>query len=193
MQILKEEIKERIQQKAIIEFLKYGYEEASMRNIAKKSAISVGNLYNYYKNKEDLFYSLTKTSYRYLEELLKKVQTHGPEGGFTNREFTKSLVMKISELVKKHRVGFLLMMDKALGTKYHDLKDKLILLLLMHFEEELLEKKKSEDVLIMRIAARNLIYGLIEIARNYQNDKWVDSNIERLINYHLHGISQFYG
>lgn len=192
MQILKKEIKQRIQQKAVAEFLRYGYEEASMRNIAKASAVSVGNLYNYYKNKEDLFYSLTKTSYHYLETLLKEVQNHGPAGKITNREFTKSLVMKISELVKKHRVGFLLMIEKGAGTKYKDLKDELILLLLEHFEEELVEKKKSNNYLIMKIAATNLIYGLIEIARNYQSDNLVDSNIDRLINYHLHGIAQFY-
>jgi len=36
------------------------------------------------------------------------------------------------------------------------------------------------------------MYGLIEIARNYKSDEWVDRNIERLIDYHLHGISHLY-
>ena len=192
MQILKTEIRARIQRVATAEFLRYGYEEASMRDIAKKSAISVGNLYNYYENKEDLFHSLTKTTYNYLNRLLRKVNEHGSEDGFANREFTESLVMKISELLKKYRVGFILMIDRGQGTKYHDLKDKLITLLLRHFEEELRAKKKSDDSLIMRIAAKNLIYGLIEIAKNYQNDEWVDRNVHSLINYHLRGISQFY-
>jgi AcrR family transcriptional regulator len=189
---LKNEIRVRIQQVATAEFLKHGYEQVSMRAIARKSAISVGNLYNYYKNKEDLFYSLTRSSYHYLNELLREVNDHGPEGAVANTEFTKSLVMRISELVKQHRVGFLLMIDRGRGTKYHGLRDKLITVIFRHFEHELMEKNKTEDSLIMRIAAKNLLDGLIEIAKSYQNDDWVDSNINRLVDYHLHGISQFF-
>ena len=192
MQILKEEIRARIQQVATAEFLKYGYEEASIREIAKKSAISVGNLYNYYQNKAELFYSLTEATYLYLKRLLGEVNGHGSEGGVANRDFTKSLIMKISELLKKHRVGFLLMIDKGQGTKYTELKEELIILVSRHFEEELSDKNRSDDSLIMRIAAQNLVDGLIEIARNYKNDEWVDNNINRLIDYHLHGITQFY-
>ena len=176
MQTLKEEIQARIQKVATAAFLRYGYQEVTMRDIAKKSAISVGNLYNYYKNKEDLFYSLTGTSYLYLKQLLRAVKEHGPQSGVTDTDFTKSLVRKISQLLKQHRVGFLLMIDRGQGTKYNNLKD------------ELMETGTSDASLIMRIAAKNLMYGLIEVAKNYQGDEWVDRNIERLIDYHLHGI-----
>jgi len=192
MQILKREIRERIQQVATAEFLRYGYQDVTMRDIAKKSSISVGNLYNYYENKEDLFDSLTGTSHRYLKQLLREVNKHGPESGVANTEFTESMVLKIAQLLKKHRIGFLLMIDKSQGTKYHDLKDKVIAVLLRHFEQELVDSNNPDVSLIMRIAAKNLMDGLIEIARNYQNDEWVDRNIERLISYHLHGISQFF-
>jgi len=188
MQTLKEEIRTRIQQVATAAFLRYGYQEVTMRDIAKKSAISVGNLYNYYKNKEDLFYSLTGTSYLYLKQLLRAVKEHGPQSGVTDTDFTKSLVRKISQLLKQHRVGFLLMIDRGQGTKYNNLKDELITVLVRHFEEELMETDTSDGSLIMRIAAKNLMYGLIEVAKNYQGDEWVDRNIERLIDYHLHGI-----
>ncbi len=53
-QILKEEIKERIVESAKQEFLENSYEKTSMRNIANKSNITVGNLYRYFKNKEEL-------------------------------------------------------------------------------------------------------------------------------------------
>jgi AcrR family transcriptional regulator len=192
MQILKKEIRSRIQQVATAEFLRYGYQEVTMRDIAKKSEISVGNLYNYYKNKEDLFDSLTSASYLYLNQLLKEVNEHGRESGVANIEFAKSLVLMISQLLKKHRVGFLLMIDRGQDTKYHNLKNEMITLLVRHFEKELMKKVKSDASLIMRIAAKNLVYGLIEVAKNYQGDEWADRNIERLIDYHLHGISHLY-
>jgi AcrR family transcriptional regulator len=192
MQILKKEIRSRIQQVATAEFLRYGYQEVTMRDIAKKSEISVGNLYNYYKNKEDLFDSLTSASYLYLNQLLKEVNEHGRESGVANIEFAKSLVLMISQLLKKHRVGFLLMIDRGQDTKYHNLKNEMITLLVRHFEKELMKKVKSDASLIMRIAAKNLVYGLIEVAKNYQGDEWADRNIEGLIDYHLHGISHLY-
>ena len=192
MQILKQEIRARIQQVAAAQFLSRGYKDASIRDIARSSAISVGNLYNYFRSKEDLFYSLTSASYLHLNRILRQVKEHGTEGGVANMGFAKSVIMKISELLKTHRVGFLLMIDKGQGTKYRDLKDRVITVVLRHFEEESLEAGRSDDSLIMRIAAKNLMDGLIEIARNYQNDDWVDYNVHRLMDYHLRGISQFF-
>jgi AcrR family transcriptional regulator len=192
MQTLKKEIRARIQQVATTEFLRFGYQEVTMREIAKKSAISVGNLYNYYENKEDLFDSLTRASYLYLNQLLEEVNAHGPESGVADIDFVKSLVLMISQLLKKHRVGFLLMIERGQGTKYHNLKNEMITLLVRHFEKELMAEHQSDASLIMRIAAKNLMYGLIEVAKNYQGDEWADRNIERLIDYHLHGISHLY-
>lgn len=53
-QILKPELKESIIQSARNEFYTHGFEGASMRNIAKAAHMTVGNLYRYFKNKEDL-------------------------------------------------------------------------------------------------------------------------------------------
>lgn len=53
-QTLKPEIRESIINASKEEFLKYGYENASMRRIAKSANMTVGNLYRYFKNKEDI-------------------------------------------------------------------------------------------------------------------------------------------
>lgn len=54
VQILKEESKKNIIEAAKEEFLDKGFKEASMRSIAKKSNMTVGNLYRYFKNKNDI-------------------------------------------------------------------------------------------------------------------------------------------
>ena len=53
-QVLKEEVKERIIDSTVRELLDKGYEKASLRSIAFKARMTVGNLYNYFKNKEEL-------------------------------------------------------------------------------------------------------------------------------------------
>ncbi len=54
-QILKEDTKEKIIESAKEEFLTKGYKNSSLRVIALKSHMTVGNLYRYFKNKEDLY------------------------------------------------------------------------------------------------------------------------------------------
>ncbi len=53
-QTLKEDVKERILDSAKEEFLEKGYSDSSMRSIAAKAKMTVGNLYRYFKNKEDI-------------------------------------------------------------------------------------------------------------------------------------------
>lgn len=52
MQIPKEEIKRDILAAAEHEFLIRGYQNASLRTVAKKAKTTLGNLYNYFPNKE---------------------------------------------------------------------------------------------------------------------------------------------
>ena len=51
-QTLKEEVKSRIIEAAKAEFYDKGYEKASMRTIAKRAEMTVGNIYRYFENKE---------------------------------------------------------------------------------------------------------------------------------------------
>ena len=58
MQHTKEEIRCRILMAAELEFDERGYAGASMRKIVSRAETSLGNLYRYYANKEDLFLSI---------------------------------------------------------------------------------------------------------------------------------------
>lgn len=55
MQVLKDDIKRLILDVARQEFNQRGFTKASMRDIAAKVGVGVGNLYNYYPSKDDLF------------------------------------------------------------------------------------------------------------------------------------------
>ncbi len=57
-QILKTEIKENILQSALDAFLEKGYPNASMQEIARRAGIAAGNIYNYFRNKEEVLETL---------------------------------------------------------------------------------------------------------------------------------------
>ncbi len=58
--------KERILDSARRVFAEHGYAQANMRLIARSAGISVGGLYLYFKDKEDLYLTLTRESLDYL-------------------------------------------------------------------------------------------------------------------------------
>ena len=53
-QVLKDSLRKAILDAAKEEFLEYGFKDASMRRIAAKANMTVGNLYRYFKNKESI-------------------------------------------------------------------------------------------------------------------------------------------
>ena len=55
MQVLKEDIRGRILTVARQQFGQKGYSKTSMREIAELSGVGVGNIYNYFTNKDELF------------------------------------------------------------------------------------------------------------------------------------------
>ncbi len=67
---ISEEKRQRIIQAATGEFAQKGFENANMNTIAKKADVSVGSLYKYFENKQDLFLTIIQYSIKSMEELL---------------------------------------------------------------------------------------------------------------------------
>ncbi|WP_240838651.1 TetR/AcrR family transcriptional regulator [Acidaminobacter sp. JC074] len=70
MQVLKESIRERIDQSAIELFRSHGFEKVSMRKIAAASHMTVGNIYRYYDSKDHLFESLVMPTFNKIKGLV---------------------------------------------------------------------------------------------------------------------------
>ncbi len=67
---ISEEKRQRIIQAATGEFAQKGFENANMNTIAKKADVSVGSLYKYFENKQDLFLTIIQYSIQSMAELL---------------------------------------------------------------------------------------------------------------------------
>ena len=72
-QVLKEDARLAIIAAAKQEFLEKGYKGASMRSIASKANMTVGNLYRYYKNKEDINLSIVAPTFKEIDSVLKSL------------------------------------------------------------------------------------------------------------------------
>jgi AcrR family transcriptional regulator len=58
------DVEETVRNYAKILFVEFSYNDVDMKMISKKSGVAVGTLYNYYKNKKELYLSILKESWQ---------------------------------------------------------------------------------------------------------------------------------
>jgi len=172
MQVLKEEMRNRIYEAAIKEFSEKGFSQASMRDIAKGAGMTVGNLYRYFKDKEALFYSIISPAYDSLMELVEKslelVKYRFDTSFF---EFLSEQILKIS---KEHKIELLILFEGSEGTKYGRVKEEMVLVVEDFLKGDFLRRLKEEDVEIediylLRVIAVGFVEGMTMINRKYEN------------------------
>lgn len=86
---ISEEKKNKIFDSAINEFAEHGYESANINNIALKAEVSIGSMYKYFKNKEDLYLTVIHFGVESLKVILE--ETISGEG---------DLLLKIEKIIK---------------------------------------------------------------------------------------------
>lgn len=70
-----QEKRDRILRVATNEFATNGFENTSIKHIAKKAGISVGSIYKYFENKEDMFITVVHLGLSRIETLLSELFT----------------------------------------------------------------------------------------------------------------------
>ena len=72
MQVQKEDIRSRVLAAARRQFGRKGYSGTSMREIAASAGVGVGNIYNYFTSKDDLFREVVRPVLCALEAMLQE-------------------------------------------------------------------------------------------------------------------------
>ena len=190
MQILKEDIQNKIEQKALIIFAEKGYHKTTVSDIAAAAGISVGNVYNYFFTKEKLFLKLMpKVLIKKIKNILKDKFTNF---GISTFGFSRTLISVIIE----YKYQVIIMMEKCAGTVYEFEKRELINHLITLFLEYLkkrfnIQEVSKLDVLLLQKIYRNLISGIVNILIITDNSDEIDDLLKKLLSYHLSGIHSY--
>lgn len=169
MQIQKDEVKKKILNAAIEEFLVSGYENSSMRVIASNAGITVGNIYSYFSGKDDLFENIVLPTVKEIKELILMDIS-------TQNKITKASAIEItSQIIKaflNNREEFLILMNSAKSSKYEniknviqqEIKERLIIDLLPQLP------KRVENEILADTLSLVLLDGIINIVLKSEND-----------------------
>ncbi len=177
MQVLKEEVRNKILLAAEQLFYEKDYRSAKLTEIACRAGVPVALIYTYFKNKSALFDEIVSSVYINFETALDKEESIK---GTPSEKFEKVGEKYIFELLSKHK-KFVILMDKSSGTKHMNAKDELIAQLQKHIEIGLkLHSKKTYDPMLAHILASNFTESLLEIARHYEDERWA-KNMFRLV------------
>ncbi len=185
MQVLKDEIKNKIISVAEDVFYQKGFEQSTMRQIASAVGISVSNLYLYYKNKEDIFYSVMDGFYRYLIKDIMHLLDHDDKEIISDVEIRKM----VEKMILADQRKFIILAEKSQGTKYEGFKKQLIDLLYQHMKEQV-NWELVQDTFILFILAKSFIEGIIEIAKDFKSKASLKYSIHTLFEYHKRGMEQ---
>lgn len=193
MQVLKEEVRRTIHQAALVEFSEKGFKEASMRSIAERGGMTVGNLYRYFKSKEDLFYDVISPAYHKIIALTEAedMDLNHPEEGHRFIEYIANQLLAINRL---HRAELMILMEGSEGTKFERGVEEIASLLENKFKLNILPRLKKddlaheEDIFFVHVLAANIIEGMKYIMKHCEDEVKMGRLIQRFIYYHFHDI-----
>ncbi len=197
MQYLKDEIRNRINAAALGEFLAKGYRDASMRVIAADAGVAIGNVYRYYKNKDELFNSIIEPVYSEISSLVKNLyRSQNFISGIDNA--VKVITNSIVGTFNRHSSELLILIYKSEGSRYQDMKDDLINQICIRLEEELVPALKKtgimiEDNYIYRIMASTFLDGVFMIFSKYTDPGRVQYLVGSLVTFYFQDIVNRFG
>lgn len=122
-QILKEEVREKIVSAAKEEFLTKGFQAASMRRIAEKSEMTVGNLYRYFTGKDALNEYIVNPTLNQINLALMEITSNNisltnPElkTNYTIDQFRRMLIEmvdKVGQIAYQRKIEFKILLMKT--------------------------------------------------------------------------------
>lgn len=180
MQVLKEKTRRDIVKAAEKEFRKLSFEKASMRTIATNANMTVGNLYRYYKNKQELYGSIINVLIVELKKLIA-----GIPGVPKSR--LPYFLSNFKELQQKYPSEWLILFGGNTGTRYEEIADEIH----QKFKDCVVEvmQRSGRHIELADPIASSIIFGLNSILQSQETSKKTSELADEFLDYMIAGFS----
>lgn len=189
MQILKDDVKNRIFEAAIMEFKEKGFEKASMRSIAQKAGVTVGNVYRYFENKEDIFYAVISPAYNIVISTIRDNTGDGAIYFNYEENIMNDLTNLITDIFVVHRTALFILLDGSEGSKYSSTKKEVVALVENIIRNKWFINIKNEMVIkdehFASVIATSFVEGFLVILREYSDRNEMRQAIKQYIEFYF--------
>lgn len=169
MQVKKDAVRDALMESGMKEFLAHGFEGASLRKIVKNAGTTIGNFYNYFKSKEELFDKLVQPRF---VSVLKFLGDHDDEEAFDfdSKEALNNQVKALGSMMTElFDDRFRLLVESSKGTKYATFKrsmiDEMDRNIMDHIEEGDIEINEAIAPVFSKSIAIAFMEGLFEVVK----------------------------
>lgn len=185
-QVLKDEIFERIFHAGVDVFYEKDYRSAKMQEIAERAGIPVSLIYNYYKNKAELFDKIASSLHVNYDKIAFEEEQ---SDGLPSEKYKNVVEDYILDLLENHKI-FVILMDKSQGTGYELAKEQLIRSIEEHIKRQLGKKTHiSYNDMLCHILASNFAEGILEVARHYKDRKFAHTMLSLVTKCYYEGVN----
>ncbi|MCK4309113.1 MAG: TetR/AcrR family transcriptional regulator [Candidatus Atribacteria bacterium] len=177
MQVLKEEVRRKIKKAALYEFEQNGYQKTSMRSIALSAGVTVGNLYRYFKNKDDIFNVIIQPAfqeiYKFIDEFARSKKIILSEKKQKDN-FIKTFEESLIRIYIQHRSELVILLNGSKGSQMENAREQIISLIAGRIKKEAFPKMKkkrimAEDDFLAQVLATSFIEGISLVLNKYKD------------------------
>lgn len=197
-QLLKDEVQARIRDAALEVFAREGFDKATMAAIARAAAISTGNIYRYYRNKEALFDALLDDAFvsRFMELMRQRAEALRGVDDVRRLEAGDRYHLLSEDLLAfclAHRQRVILLLRHAQGTRHEAVVETLVTTLVelavAHYLALAPSARGAEPprFLLDRIY-RNFVDALLAILGQDASEAALRDAVAAFSAYHLSGL-----
>jgi len=202
-QVLKDEVRERIERAALEVFARRGYRSATMADIAREAGVSTGNIYRYHGRKQDLFDAVVPVRFaRKLSSLMRRrvdslrgvkdVSRLGPDSryGVISEELLRYCI--------DNRLRVVILLGRAVGTRHEgfagDMIDDLKRRAIGHFRALDPDLRVTAEMRYdLDLIYAHFVRTMVGILERYEEADSIRKAVESYTRYHLSGLRAFFG
>ncbi|MCR5251786.1 MAG: TetR/AcrR family transcriptional regulator [Lachnospiraceae bacterium] len=184
------------------EFIEKGYMKASLRNICKEAGVTTGAMYFFFKDKEELFESVVLGP---LQTLENAIRSHFDQEDVQLEDINsirtpdmKDDFVAASDILSvlfRYREEYLLLMNKAQGSKYENIVDVFVGRFYEHYLALYCRMKgytskesiTSEDRFIVHWMSHDQIDIFIHLLTHCETEKEAAKQMKNMFNYLVGG------
>ena len=187
MQVLKEEVRERILAAAVQVFYEKDFRSAKMQDIARLADVSASLLYSYFKNKEKLFEGVVTSVPFDFDRIAREEESVLADT--PSERFRIAAEGPLLDMLAHHK-RLVILIDKSRGTAYEHAKDDFVESIERHIRRMVNKRAPLRyPDLLAHVLASNFVESLMEVARHYSSENEARKMLSLIAQCYYEGVN----